>query len=96
MKTIFTATPIFLAACALATCFAAENDSPFPLGGDRFLFLDKFLLDHVSGAHLVVNPPRQIKLVMIADKPWEVGGITSYGNVLWDPYANVRRTGGMR
>jgi len=91
MKTIFTAPPIFLAACALATCFAAENDSPFPLGGDRFLFLDTFLLDHVSSAHLVVNPPRQIKLVMIADKPWEVGGITSYGNVLWDPYANVYR-----
>ncbi len=58
---------------------------PYDLGKNRFLFLDEFLLDKVDGATLTVNPPRQTELVMIADKPWERGGITSYGTVLYDP-----------
>jgi len=64
---------------------AEENPEPFALGPDKFLFLDEFLLDGVDGAGLTVNPPRFDALVMIADEPWERGGITSYGNVLYDP-----------
>jgi len=61
------------------------GDGPFELGSDKFLFLDEFLLDTVEGAELTVNPPRFDALVLIADRPWERGGITSYGNVLYDP-----------
>ena len=64
---------------------------PFALAGDKFLFLDEFLLGSVENAALTVNPPRFDALVMIADQPWEKGGITSYGNVLWDPIAKEYR-----
>jgi len=64
---------------------------PYQLGGEKFLFLDHFLLDSVKGAELAVNPPRFDALVMIADRPWEAGGITSYGNVFWDPIAEEYR-----
>lgn len=70
--------------CAASVICAAETES-YALGADRFLFLDTFLLDRVEGAHIQVNPPRFDALVMIADQPWEKGGITSYGNVLYDP-----------
>ena len=45
------------------------------------------MVDVLSNAVVTVNPPCREELVLIADKPWEAGGITSYGNVLWDPYA---------
>ncbi|MBI4603234.1 MAG: hypothetical protein HY721_14870 [Planctomycetes bacterium] len=65
--------------------------APFELGGGRFLFLDDLLLEEVRGAEVRVNPPRPAGLVLIADRPWERGGITSYGNVLWDPQAKEIR-----
>jgi len=43
------------------------------------------MLDEIQGATLEVNRPYREDLVLIADKPWETGGITSYGNILWDP-----------
>ena len=70
---------------------ALADEKPFALGQDRFLFLDDFLLDKLDNAELTVNPPRFDALVLIADKPWEKGGITSYGNVLWDPQLNEYR-----
>ena len=56
-----------------------------------FLDLDEFLLDSVENAELAVNPPRFDALVLIADKPWEKGGITSYGNAFWDSIAGEYR-----
>ena len=70
---------------ALAGAVSDAQDTPFPLGGEKFLFLDDFLLETVENARLTVHPPRFDALVLIADQPWESGGITSYGNVLWDP-----------
>ena len=70
---------------ALVFCTFTTSAAPYELGGDRFLFLDTFLLEEMDGAHLTVNPPSNIELVMSADRPWEKGGITSYGNVLHDP-----------
>ncbi len=70
---------------------AAAPATVFELGSNRFLFLDDFLLDEVKNAALRVNPPRCSGLVLIADKPWEVGGISSYGNVLWDAQAKEYR-----
>ncbi|MBI4556952.1 MAG: hypothetical protein HY706_05155 [Candidatus Hydrogenedentes bacterium] len=79
--------------CLLTCCVAgyAENTKPFDLGSSKFLFLDTFLLDKMKNAELTVNPPRLDALVVIADQPWECGGITSYGNVLFDPAANEYR-----
>jgi hypothetical protein len=49
------------------------------------LFIDHQLIDAVDNATLVVNPPQRRELVLIADKEWERGGITSYATVLWAP-----------
>lgn len=62
-------------------------ESPRNLGTDRHVFIDRRMVDVLSNAELTVNPPDREELVLIADKPWESGGITSYGNVLWDPEA---------
>ncbi|MCC6489742.1 MAG: hypothetical protein IT364_19790, partial [Candidatus Hydrogenedentes bacterium] len=73
-------------AWVMALCLSCLSWSdPYPLGSGRFVFLDTLLLEEMSNAHLAVNPPTDIELVMIADRPWEKGGITSYGNVLYDP-----------
>ena len=77
-----------LIAIGIATAFPAASvraEEHFQLASNKFLFLDPFLLDEVQNAQLAVNPPRFDALVLIADKPWEKGGITSYGNVLYDP-----------
>lgn len=58
---------------------------PVDLGSDRHLFLDTSLIEQLEQAALTVNPPRNVDLVLIADRPWERGGITGYGNVLYDP-----------
>ena len=63
---------------------AVEVEDIFPLNSEKHLFLDEFLLDRVENAELVVNPPQRKELVLIADKPWERNGITSYGNVFGD------------
>jgi hypothetical protein len=67
------------------TISGALTAEPFQLGSNRHLFLDTFLLDEIQGATLEVNRPYREDLFLIADKPWETGGITSYGNILWDP-----------
>lgn len=72
-------------------CGAIAYAEPYALADNRFLFLDDFLLETVEQAHLTVNPPRFDNLVLIADKPWEKGGITSYGNVFWDADAQEYR-----
>ena len=79
--------------CAFAWCAhgAETGPEPFLLGSNRFLFLDEFLLDSVENAELAVNPPRFDALVLVADKPWENGGITSYGNAFWDSIAGEYR-----
>ena len=51
---------------AVVVLAAVAGADSFSLGGDRFLFLDEFLLDTVEGAHLNVNPPRFDSLVLIA------------------------------
>lgn len=79
-----------LVGLAVARC-QAEGPLPFDLRNQRFLFLDTFLLEECSGAKIAVNPPNNAKLVVFADQPWERGGITSYGNVFWDPEANLYR-----
>src|SRR5687768_2950417 len=58
------------------------------LGSHRHLFIDHWLTDRHEHITLRVNPPQVRELVLIADKPWEKGGITNYCNVFWDDLAN--------
>lgn len=62
-----------------------EASKPHELGKNKHVFIDDFLIDKEQGADFHVNPPTNIELVMTADEPWERGGITSYGNVFYDP-----------
>ncbi|MBI3921584.1 MAG: hypothetical protein HY318_09225 [Armatimonadetes bacterium] len=58
--------------------------APYALGGNEHLFLDEFLISDMTNVFLTVNPPQRKELVLIADKPWERNGITSYCNVFFD------------
>jgi hypothetical protein len=76
----------------------AELDLPVPatkgihvLGSNRHLFIDDLLTDQSENVALTVNPPHDRQLVMIADKPWERGGITNYCNLFFDPHAKEYR-----
>lgn len=82
---------ILIVLAVVAPAARGRSAQAFRLGHNRFLFLDTFLLDKIHHAALCVNPPREAKLVLIADRPWEAGGITSYGNVFWDPIAREYR-----
>ena len=81
----------FLLLAVLASGARAAMAEPHALDSEPFLFLDEMLLDSVEGAHLQVNPPKDVELVIIADQPWEAGGITSYGNVFYDTEAGEYR-----
>lgn len=82
---------LLVTAVAMMLAAGASGDGAFDLGANRHLFIDTSLLDTIENARLNVNPPRFDALVLIADKPWEQGGITSYGNVFFDPIANEYR-----
>src|SRR2546426_8456732 len=57
------------------------------LSSARHLFIDDWLTERKENVTLTVNPPQDRQLVLIADKPWERGGITCYCNVFWDTIA---------
>ena len=84
MKHAFTFAFILFISISAPAAADDDNGTPYNLGSNKHLFLDEFLIAEKSGVDLVVNPPAIKELVLIADKPWERGGITSYCNVLWD------------
>ncbi len=65
--------------------------APHRLGTNRHLFIDEFLIAEKKDVTLCVNPPQRKELVIIPDRPWERGGITSYCNVMWDPHTKEYR-----
>jgi hypothetical protein len=69
----------------------APGRPPYHLGSHTHLFIDEFLIAEKKNVTLCVNPPQRKELVLIADRPWERNGITSYANVLWDPIAKEYR-----
>lgn len=81
---IYRAISVVCMSIAIAVPTHADTKAPYALGTDRHLFIDRFLVDKADGITLTVNPPQRKELVIIADKPWERGGITSYCNVFWD------------
>ena len=88
---VFSAVALTVALTTWSTFAADGKNSPYPLGANKHLFLDEFMIAEKSNVKLTVNPPRLEELVLIADKPWERGGITAYCNVLWDPQAGQYR-----
>jgi hypothetical protein len=60
------------------------SEIPYELGSDKHLFVEEFLVAEKKNVTLTVNPPQPRELVVIADRPWERNGITSYCNVFWD------------
>jgi hypothetical protein len=70
---------------------AKPPGSPHKLGGNKHLFIDDWLTAEKHNVVLTVNPPERKGLALIADKPWERGGLTSYANVLWDHLAKEYR-----
>lgn len=75
----------FVSVWSIILGYLMSGAAAVDLGANRHVFLDTALIETVDRAELAVNPPRDIELVVIADRPWEAGGITSYGNVLYDP-----------
>jgi len=69
----------------------ASDAKPYPLGTDKHLFIDEFLIASKQNVTLRVNPPQRKELVIIPDRPWERNGITSYCNVFWDPHTKQYR-----
>lgn len=79
---------VVIVAVAQAAAVAGDAEpsgEPYPLGSNKHLFLDEFLIAQKADVTLTVNPPQLKELVIIPDRPWERGGITSYCNVFWDP-----------
>jgi hypothetical protein len=74
-----------------AAAQAPAEASPHALGRNKHLFIDDWLTSESQNVTLRVNEPQRMGLAMIADKPWERGGLTSYANVLWDPQAREYR-----
>ncbi len=70
---------------------AAERPAAVDIGSDKHLFIDERLIAKKAKVELRANAPQREELTMIADRPWERGGITSYGNVFWDPNAKQYR-----
>lgn len=75
------------AGAAKETAGLAAPPRVHPLGSARHLFIDDWLTDQKEPVTFTVNPAGNRQLVMIADKPWERGGITNYCNVFWDHLA---------
>src|SRR5687768_16334126 len=70
---------------------SAKTEAVHKLGSDRHLFIDDWMTDQKQNVETCVNPAENRQLVVIADKPWETGGITNYINVFYDEGAQEYR-----
>ena len=61
----------------------AESADPdvLDIGSRRELFVDRFLIDRIEGAQLVLHEPRPAETVIEIDRPWE--GPFSFGLAVW-------------
>jgi hypothetical protein len=64
---------ILIAALAALPGILATAEAPIDVGGERQLFLDDFLIARRSGVALVLHPPAEREVVLVADRPWEGG-----------------------
>jgi hypothetical protein len=79
----------FLLAIALApllassVCAQADDARPLDIGSRRELFVDRFLIDSMSGTQLRLHAPREAEVAIRHDKPWE-GRYSGYTTVIKD------------
>ncbi len=74
----FTAT-----AAALALALPASGQGAIEIGSRRELFVDRFLIDRMTGAELALQTPRRESTAITLDKPWE-GQFSNYVTVIHD------------
>lgn len=62
---------------------ASAADAPIEIGGHRELFVDHFLIEKLTNAHLQLQKPEAAGVALKFDKPWE-GQVSGYVTVLRD------------
>src|SRR5262249_3681436 len=62
----------------------AIEASGVEIGSQRELFVDRFLIDAMSGCSLVLQTPRPAEIAVKSDRPWEGWGSFAYTTVLKD------------
>lgn len=70
--------PLFL---LLATARLPAEDAPVDIGSRRELFVDRFLIESLTGARLHLHEPRDEGIALRLDKPWE-GPFATYTTLL--------------
>jgi hypothetical protein len=64
---------------------STQNDAPLDIGGRRQVFIDGLFLASSHNVKLVAHPPRKTgEHNLVADQPWERGGLGPYSCVLKD------------
>jgi hypothetical protein len=72
----------FLTSVAFAT--PAEKNATLDLGNRRQVFIDGRFLASAKNVRLIVHPPCKTgERTLVADKPWEGGGIGTYNTAMW-------------
>ncbi len=72
-------------AAAGANPVQSAGVSPIDIGSRRELFVDDFLIDHLSGgAGLRLHHPEIREIVLVLDAPWEGSGSSGYHSVFRD------------
>ncbi len=61
----------------------ARAAGPTAIGSRRELFIDRFLIEKLSGATLQLQTPRREEPALVLDRPWE-GPFSNYATVLRD------------
>ena len=79
----------------LSPCPEAVAGEPMDIGSRRELFVDKHLIDRLTGARLELHHPQPAGVALKLDKPWE-GGFSLYGSVLKDDISIECTTGAFR
>lgn len=68
---------------ALVVPLVHSAEGPIALESRRELFVDRFLIDRLEGASLVLERPRDEGVAIRLDKPWE-GGFCGYTTIIKD------------
>lgn len=60
-----------------------DNDKVIQLGSKREIFIDHYLIDKLTGSHIIMHKPHDEGIVMYFDKPWE-GLFCGYCTIIKD------------
>lgn len=80
-RTKYTLLLVAVLISALPAALHAED--PVAVGSNRELFVDRYLIERLDDARLVLHPPQPAEIVLRFDEPWE-GLYSGYETVLKD------------